>query len=104
MGIIEDLNALLAANVFAVLLVFSRVGTALMLMPGVGSPYTPARTRLLLALGLSVCIAPLVRSELPGQPASLPALFGLIAGEAVIGAFLGTISLIFMGVFDTAGR
>jgi flagellar biosynthetic protein FliR len=104
MSIIEQLNALLAGNVFAVLLVFARTGTALMLMPGIGSAYTPARTRLLLALGFSVAIAPIVKPELPAEPPDVIALFGLIAGEAVIGAFLGTISTIFMGVMDTAGQ
>jgi flagellar biosynthetic protein FliR len=104
MGIIEQLNALLAGNVFAILLVFARVGTALMLMPGIGSAYTPGRTRLLLSLGFSVAIAPVVRSQLPAEPPNVIDLFALIAGEAVIGAFLGTISQLFMGLLETAGQ
>ena len=104
MTAVDQLNALLAGNVYALLMVFARVGTALMLMPGIGSTYTPARTRLLLALGFSICIAPIVRADLPAEPRDVPALFMAIGIEVVTGLFLGTISLIFMSVLETAGQ
>jgi flagellar biosynthetic protein FliR len=104
MPIIDQLNTLMAANVYAVLMVFARVGTALMLMPGIGSTYTPARTRLLLALAFSVTLSPIVRGDLPPEPQDVPALFIAIMVEAAIGVFLGTISLLFMGALETAGQ
>jgi flagellar biosynthetic protein FliR len=101
--IIDRLNALIAGNVYLVLLVFARIGTALMLMPGFGSTYTPARIRLLLALGLSLVIAPVVKSSLPAEPPSAFGLAGAIGIEAVIGAFLGTVALIMMSSLETGG-
>ena len=101
---LPQLNALLAGNVFAVLMVFARIGTALMLMPGLGDNYTPARTRLLLCLGLSICIAPIVKPMMPPEPSSVPALFLMLICEMVIGAFIGTIAQIFISIMETAGQ
>jgi flagellar biosynthetic protein FliR len=100
---IDRLNALIAGNVYLVLLVFARIGTALMLMPGFGSTYTPARIRLLLAIGLSIVIAPIVKSSLPADPASAIGLAAALGVEAVIGAFLGTVALIMMSALETGG-
>ena len=41
-------------DVFAIVLIFVRVGAALMLMPGFSEPYIFSRSRLLFALTLSV--------------------------------------------------
>jgi flagellar biosynthetic protein FliR len=101
--IADQLNKLIAGNLYALLLVFARVGSALMLMPGFGSNFTPARLRLFLALGLSLVAAPLVRDSLPAEPQSAFALGILLGGEVVIGLFLGTISLLFMSVMETSG-
>ncbi len=104
MDVITQLNALLAGNVFTVLMVFARVGTSFMLMPGIGDNYTPARTRLLLSLGLSICIAPIVRPMMPPEPDSVPGLFLMLLFEMVIGAFIGTLAQILMSVMETAGQ
>ncbi len=104
MPVINQLNALISGNVFALLLVFARVGTAMMLMPGIGDNYTPARARLLLSLGLSLVVMPVVRPYLPPEPADVPGLFVMIFWEFVVGAFLGTIAQIFMAVMETAGQ
>ncbi len=104
MGIADQLNALLAGNVFTVMMVFARVGTALMLLPGLGDNYTPARARLLLSLGLSVAIAPIVRHAMPPEPTDVPALFLMLFCELVIGAFIGTIAQIYISILETAGQ
>ena len=104
MGVIDQLNTLLAGNVYALLMVFARVGTALMLIPGLGDNYTPARSRLLLSLGLSLAVVPAIRPYLPPEPADVPALFVMIFWEFVVGAFLGTIAQIFMTTMETAGQ
>ena len=56
------LAALLPAEVFAVLLVFVRVGAAFMLLPGFGEPSVTPRLRLLLALLISLLVTPLLAS------------------------------------------
>ena len=77
------------AALLAPFLVFVRVGSALIIMPGFGEPYVLARMRLLLALLISLALtAPLVPllPALPGEPA---ALARLLVTEAVIGLFIG---------------
>ena len=103
-SITDQLNALLAGNLYAVLLIFTRVGTALMLMPGFAATYAPTRMRLFLALGISVLLTPVLHASLPPEPPQVAQLLVLIAGEALIGFFLGTISTMMMGVLDTAGQ
>lgn len=97
------LEAFLTAELFVVLLVFVRVGAALMLLPGFSEPYVSPRARLLLALLISIIIAPIVRENLPPQPASALALFLLVLGELVIGFFLGTVTRLFIATMATAG-
>lgn len=94
---------LLSATVFSVLLVFSRVGGAMMLMPGFGEAYVPARSRLILAMAISVAIAPMLSSSLPALPASAAVLFVLLMGEIFIGVFFGVIGRMILGALTTAG-
>jgi len=80
--------ALLPADLFGFLLVFSRVGAALMVMPAFGESYVPARVRLALALGITLAVLPSLpaRPPLPEQPAELALLIG---GESLVGAAIG---------------
>ncbi len=97
------LTVLLPGEVFGVLLVFVRVGAAMMLLPGIGEPFVSARLRLLLALLLSLLVAPVLSSALPALPDSPAALALLILGEAMIGIFLGTVTRFFIAALTTAG-
>ncbi|MDH3473894.1 MAG: flagellar biosynthetic protein FliR [Rhodospirillales bacterium] len=97
------LAQLLPIEIFAVLLVFVRVGAALMLLPGIGEPFVTPRIRLLLALLLALLVTPVLAGSLPAQPAS-PWLLGLLVlGEAVVGIFIGTIARFFISALTTAG-
>jgi flagellar biosynthetic protein FliR len=94
---------LLPAEVFGLLLVFVRLGAALMLLPGFGEPYVAARSRLMLALLISLIVFPLAAPDLPALPDSLPRMFLLILGELVVGLFLGTVTRLLMSALVTAG-
>ena len=93
----------LPEQIFAFLLVFSRVGTAMMLMPGIGEAYVFARVRLSLALALSLVLLPLVQSQLPVMPAAPLALLVLIAGEVVQGVIVGGAARLLMSALTIAG-
>ena len=54
------LQALIAGNLFAWLLVFTRVGSAFMVMPLFGDQFVPTNMRLLLALVVSVIVTPVL--------------------------------------------
>lgn len=97
------LEALLPSGIFAVLLVFVRVGAALMLLPGYGEPYVSPRIRLLMALMVALVVAPILAPDLPEMPASAVALTLLVLGEVLIGAFLGTLARLFLAALTTAG-
>lgn len=99
----DQLTTFIETGVFAFMLTFVRVGTAVYLMPGVGDSYTPTRVRLFFALGLTLVIAPLVQNYLPGGIPPAFEMFGLLISEFVIGAFIGMISRILMMALDTAG-
>jgi len=95
------LQDILPAELFAVLLVFVRIGSALMLLPGFGEPFVPPRLRLLLALLIALLVAPLIAGSLPKFPESAAMLALLILGEILVGAFLGTIARMFVVALTT---
>ncbi|NIA69432.1 flagellar type III secretion system protein FliR [Pelagibius litoralis] len=97
------LAELLPAQVFALLLIFTRMGTALMLMPGFGESYISMRIRLLLALLVSLVIHPAIAPSLPALPASPTGLLLLVFGEAFIGLFLGSVARILMAALSIGG-
>lgn len=97
------LSELLPAQVFAFLLVFARVGSVVMLVPGIGEAYVAARARLALAALLSLLVVPLVSGRLPAAPAEPVQLIVLLLGEIVVGLFLGAIARILMAALGTAG-
>lgn len=99
----QTLQAFLENGVFAFILVFVRIGTAITIMPGVGDSMTPQNVRLYIALGLALVMTPVI---LPHMPSSVPQtglLLALIAMEFVIGLFIGTVARILMAALDTAG-
>lgn len=99
----ETLQEFLTNGVFAFILVFVRVGTALTIMPGIGDSFTPQQIRLYIALGVSLVLAPMVVPMLPDPIPGGFALLVLIIMEFIIGLFIGTIARIFMMALDVAG-
>ncbi|HUC67235.1 MAG TPA: flagellar biosynthetic protein FliR [Stellaceae bacterium] len=97
------LQQLLPENVFALMLIFARVGTALMLLPGFGEVYVMQRFRLLLGFLVSLLLTPILAPLLPPLPGSAVKLVDIVGSEVVIGLFLGTISRILLAALDTAG-
>ncbi len=97
------LQDLLPADIFAFFLVFARVGSAMMMMPGFGEQYVSPRFRLLLAGAVTLLITPALVASLPPMPESPLTLFVLLTGEIVIGIFFGTIGRVIMSSLHVAG-
>lgn len=96
------LSQFLVSELFAVLLVFCRLGSALMLLPGFGELYVPVRVRLLLAIMFSVVVA----LSIPGMPAPPDTVFGtatLLIAEILTGLFLGGLSRLLISTVHMAG-
>lgn len=97
------LQDFLGLQVFAFALTFVRLGTAIMIMPGVGDSFVPARIRLHFAVALSLALFPLTVGYIPDPLPGTFGIFSLILMEFIIGIFFGGIARIFMMALDTAG-
>lgn len=97
------LEQLVNLNLFGFFLVFARVGTALAVMPGFSATYVPTELRLTLGLAIAFVMTPALIAHLPTMPGTVAGLFVLLAGEMLIGAFIGTIATIIIGALQTAG-
>jgi len=97
------LSQLLSGEVFGFFLVFARLGSAAMVMPGVGEVFVFARVRLGFALGLTVIVYPLVRAALPALPPTPAEILVLIFGEFVYGALVGGLGRIMLTALHSAG-
>lgn len=97
------LQDFLTTGIFAFILTFVRVGTAVMIMPGLGDSFVPERIRLLVAVSLAFVLFPFTAQYIPAGVPSTFELITLISSELVIGLFFGTVARIFMMVMDVAG-
>lgn len=99
-----DLNELLSGQIFAFMMIFARVGTFFMLMPGVGEPFVLSRARLILALSVSFLLMPVLAADLPAMPAAVGAMLRLLSIEIVVGLFFGTFLRFLLSALEEAGH
>ena len=85
------------------LLIFSRVGAMLMLIPALGETAIPARMRLGFALAMSAVLYPLISSQLPALPTNLPEIVVVVLHEVAVGLILGAIARLAVSGTQTAG-
>jgi flagellar biosynthesis protein FliR len=85
-------------------LVFFRVASLIMLIPGIGEGYVPVRIRLSLALVLAFCLAPIAGPSLPPIPAEISAMVGYVIRETLIGLMIGGVLRLFLASLTTAGE
>ncbi len=97
------LDQLIPGNAWSLLLVFARLGAAMMILPGFSEIFVLPRARLLFAVALTVIVAPVVASGLPPLPASPLRLLVILGGELVVGLFLGTIVRVMISALHIAG-
>src|SRR3984957_15356663 len=94
----------LSGIVLTYLLVFSRVGAMVMLLPAIGERGVPARVRLMLALAIAVALTPQVQSNYPAvSPQSTVSLVIMIAQEVTAGVLVGSMARIIMSALQVAG-
>jgi flagellar biosynthetic protein FliR len=94
----------LSGLVLVYFLVFARTGAMVMMLPAIGETSVPPMVRLVLALAISLCLAPTVASAYPqGEPASILALGLLVAEEITAGILVGAMARIVMSALQVAG-
>jgi flagellar biosynthesis protein FliR len=98
-----DLAHLVDAGTYQFLLVFARIGSAIMLLPGIGDLRVPTRLRLLFALAISAIVAANIGTRIPAAPEALGQLSWQVGSEVGIGLFIGTTAAFLMSILQMAG-
>lgn len=94
---------LLVGQSFAVLLVFARLGAALLLLPAFGESYVHPRLRLWLGLFTSALVATALGGRFPGPPGDPAAFVLLVGGEVVVGLAIGAVLRLALAALHVAG-
>jgi flagellar biosynthetic protein FliR len=97
------LQDFVAGNIYAFILIFCRLGAAMMALPAVGETSVPARVRLTIALLIAGLSTPILGPSLPPLPAQPFQLAFLIVTEVGFGLALGLISRLIMSGLHVAG-
>jgi flagellar biosynthetic protein FliR len=88
---------------FLFILMFSRIGTIVMLLPAFGDANVPPRVRLVVGLSFSFVMYPLASGFYGPAPDTFIALLPLVGGEIIVGLLIGGIARLFMSALQVAG-
>lgn len=97
------LDLFITTQIFSFLLIFARIGCAMMVMPGLSDSTVPMDVRLYIALGFSLTVTPLLRTALPGIPVEPIAFALLVIKEMLTGIFLGLMAQMILNAINVAG-
>jgi flagellar biosynthetic protein FliR len=97
------IETFLISQVFALFLIFCRIGSAIMILPVFGEAYIPPLVRLTLAFMVSLLLVPLLGSVIPPLPASPLSLALIVASEITTGIFIGAVCNILISATHIAG-
>ncbi|MCC7347469.1 MAG: flagellar type III secretion system protein FliR [Variibacter sp.] len=93
----------LPAVAAAFLLIFARIGTMIMLLPGLGEVSIPVRVRLVTALVLATVLFPLHRAGFQIDLRSFGPILVLLGQEMLVGAVLGLTARLAISALQVAG-
>lgn len=97
------MTELFSISVYGYLLIFLRVGTVFMLMPGISASYVNMQVRLVLALAVTLVVLPVVAPMLPPEPKTFSLFVQYILREITVGLFLGIVMQILFFALNLAG-
>ena len=98
------LQEFLNEGVFSFMLTFVRLGSAFLLMPGLGDAFVPTRVRLLLALALTLVLSPIIGPPMPDPEPQLLTILTFVGLEFVIGLFIGGTARVLQAALDVGGQ
>ncbi len=90
--------------VFPFFLLLARLGTAVMVFPAISDPSINMRARLLITLGITLILLPVLGGNLPALPARTGDMLLLLFSEMVIGLLLGLGARLMMAAMSLAGE
>ena len=94
----------LAGLTFAFMIVFARVGSTTMLLPGVGEAGVPTMIRAGFALALTLLFLPAASDGLANSPSAPLAMLAIIGCEVITGLWMGWLVRVAMQVPALAGQ
>ncbi len=97
------LDQFLIDQLFALAMIFTRIGSGIMVLPGIGESYISARIRLLFALWVSILLVPLFQDIFPPIPNAPLALGVLMVAEALTGLMIGWVARFIIATMHVAG-
>lgn len=97
-----DLGSFVTGQFGGWILVFARLGSALMFMPGFGEAYLPVRSRLAAAVTATIALYPATPVP-PVAPDQLALLARLMLNEALVGLWIGSTARIILSALHFAG-
>jgi flagellar biosynthetic protein FliR len=95
--------SMLPALAATFMLVFARIGTMVMLLPGLGEMSMPVRVRLTIALVLSAMFLPLHRNAYNIDLREFGPVLFMLGHEILIGAILGLVARLSISALQVAG-
>ena len=98
-----NLDNFLSGHVFAFMLLFSRVGAVMMVLPGISEGYVPPRTRLMFAFTICLLLLEPLLPRLPVMPTAPAEMAQLVAYEVIIGLFFGTLVRMTVSALEATG-
>lgn len=94
---------LISQEIFAYVLITTRLGACLMFIPALGDNTIPARIRATLAIALSFVVFLVIHDKIPLMPIETIKLAMLLMREAMIGIIIGLFARLLMSAVHTAG-
>lgn len=99
------LKDILPGDIMTYSLVFARVGAMVTTLPAIGEAIIPPRARLMLALALTLVMAPVVGGLYPMGSAAHPLMLtGLVVSETITGLAIGMVLRMVMSAVQVAGN
>jgi flagellar biosynthetic protein FliR len=93
-------------TILSAAVLFCRIGTCLMLMPGFSSRRVPVSVRLFVAIAVTLALMPILgeRMETRLSKAMPATLFLLLGSEVAVGALIGLLGRVFFAALETLGN
>ena len=97
------LSDVLQLEVFRFFIVLTRLGTAMMLLPGIGGHLVSMRIRLWLAVCVAFLMLPVLGAQFTAVPKTIGSTVLIVFGELVIGVYIGTVVTFIMSALSLTG-
>jgi flagellar biosynthetic protein FliR len=98
-----NLADFLSGHVFGYMLVFMRIGGAMMFFPGISETFVITRARFFFAAAISLVLYVPLSPTLPPMPPTTGGLTLLLMQETFVGVFFSALLRLLMDVLETAG-